>query len=306
MNYHAEGVLRFPEGYGSDALRRAMENGTILESRAQSFGTDRALHFFLGSCAGVMPYEECADGVREGTVRDIALLTRVGRPVCFVVTALYTDANGRPVAALSRALAQKRCKENYLAQLAPGDVIPCRVTHIEPFGAFCDVGCGISALLPIDCMSVSRIASPSDRVEVGQALRCVVKSRDSAGRLVLSLKELLGTWQQNADCFRAGETVVGIVRSVAAYGVFIELAPNLTGLAEPTPGLCQGQAVQVYIKSILAPRMKVKLAVVGTVEPYGFRFPLHYFVQEPHIAHWRYSASDSPRCIETFFDSAAP
>ena len=38
------------------------------------------------------------------------------------------------------------------------------VTHIEPFGAFCDVGCGISALLPIDCMSVSRISSPADRV----------------------------------------------------------------------------------------------------------------------------------------------
>ena len=52
------------------------------------------------------------------------------------------------------------CKAEYLDPApSPDDILPCIVTHIEPFGAFCDVGCGISALLPIDCMSVSRISS---------------------------------------------------------------------------------------------------------------------------------------------------
>ncbi len=60
----------------------------------------------------------------------------------------------------------------------------CTVTHIEPFGAFCDVGCGISALLPIDCMSVSRISSPADRVSVGQQILCALKNRDAQGRFV--------------------------------------------------------------------------------------------------------------------------
>ena len=63
-------------------------------------------------------------------------------------------------------------------------------------------------------MSVSRIQSPADRVAVGQTLTCAVKSRDVQGRLVLTLRELLGTWQENADRFRAGGTVVGLVRSV--------------------------------------------------------------------------------------------
>ena len=124
------------------------------------------------------------------------------------------DESGEAVYLLSRAAAQRACREQYLDQLENGSVIPCTVTHIENFGAFCDVGCGISALLPIDCLSVSRIASPADRVTVGQQLLCAIKNRDEQDRIVLTLRELLGTWSENAACFAAGETVVGIVRSV--------------------------------------------------------------------------------------------
>ena len=43
-----------------------------------------------------MPFVQCADGAENGTVRDIAVLTRVGRPTCFVVQALDTDEDGQP------------------------------------------------------------------------------------------------------------------------------------------------------------------------------------------------------------------
>ena len=182
-------------------------------------------------------------------MRDIAVLTRVGRPTCFVIEGLDTDEDGAPCYRLSRAEAQRLCKAEYLDTLSPGDILPCTVTHIEPFGAFCDVGCGISALLPIDCMSVSRISSPADRVSVGQQILCAIKNRDAQGRFVLTIRELLGTWAENAARFTVGETVVGIVRSVEEYGTFVEIAPNLAGLAESCSGLAPGQAVSVYIKT---------------------------------------------------------
>ena len=50
------------------------------------------------------------------------------------------------------------------------------------------------------------------------------------------MKELLGTWLENAAAFAAGETVVGLVRSVEPYGVFVELAPNLAGWPRPLRG----------------------------------------------------------------------
>jgi len=197
------------------------------------------------------------------------------------------------------------CKSDYLDTLQPGDILPCTVTHIEPFGAFCDVGCGISALLPIDCMSVSRISSPADRVSVGQQILCAIKSRDAQGRFVLTIRELLGTWEENAAFFTVGETVVGIVRSVEEYGTFIEIAPNLAGLAESCPDLHPGQAVSVYIKNILPEKMKIKLVIVNHSLSQSHRFELRYFITEGHLDRWVYSTPESHKQIETDFAVAA-
>ena len=177
-------------------VRRNLHKGAVFLHAAHD-----AHHRFAygepGGVKAVMPFAQCADGAETGTVRDIAVLTRVGRPTCFVIEGLDTDEDGAPCYRLSRAEAQRLCKAEYLDTLSPGDILPCTVTHIEPFGAFCDVGCGISALLPIDCMSVSRISSPADRVSVGQQILCAIKNRDAQGRFVLTIRELLGTWAEN-------------------------------------------------------------------------------------------------------------
>ncbi len=286
--------------FGCEQLRSAMLTGQILEGRAHAFDAQKQLRFHFAGCEGVMPYEECADGIANGTVRQIAILTRVGRPVCFVVTGFTAGKNG-PVAILSRTKAQQRCRQQYLSNLQCGDILPCTVTHIEPFGAFCDIGCGIAALLPIDCLSVSRISSPADRVKVGTKLHCAIRSIDQYGRLVLSLRELMGTWEENASRFAAGETVLGIVRSVEEYGVFVELAPNLAGLAElGGKPLAPGQVVSVYIKSILPEKMKIKLVILAALEEEYFIEP-QYFIQEGHIDHWVYSYPNAHRMIETDF-----
>lgn len=177
-----------------------------------------------------MPFADCVDAAPGETVKDIAVLTRVGRPTCFVIKGTEFDENGEEYYLLSRAEAQRRCRAQYLDTLEAGSVIPCTVTHIENFGAFCDIGCGIAALLPIDCLSVSRIASPADRVQAGQQLLCHQEPRRAGA--YSECCELLGTWSENAACFAAGETVVGIVRSVDNMASLLRSQPNLAGLAE--------------------------------------------------------------------------
>ena len=299
--YRTENSYRSAARLSPAELRAAMASGEILQATALAFDTRRQLRFELGGVKAVMPFAQCADGAETGTVRDIAVLTRVGRPTCFVIEGLDTDEDGAPCYRLSRAEAQRLCKAEYLDTLSPGDILPCTVTHIEPFGAFCDVGCGISALLPIDCMSVSRISSPADRVSVGQQILCAIKNRDEQDRIVLTLRDLLGTWSENAACFAAGETVVGIVRSVEDYGVFIEIAPNLAGLAEPDTALHPGQTVSVYIKSILPDKMKIKLVVVNKNLNQKMRFEPHYFVTRGRLDRWIYSTPQSRKQIETVF-----
>lgn len=301
LEYRAEGLCRNANHLTREELDRCIATAEVLQSTALAFDTNRRLRFELCGRRAYMPFEECLDVPQGEVIKDIAVLTRVGRPTCFVIVGVEREENGQEVFRLSRAAAQRACRTQYLDTLEAGSVIPCTVTHIENFGAFCDIGCGISALLPIDCLSVSRISSPADRVQVGQQLLCAIKNRDVQGRIVLTLRELLGTWSENAACFAAGETVVGIVRSVEDYGVFIEIAPNLAGLAEPDASLHPGQAVSVYIKNILPDKMKIKLVVVNKNLNQPLRFEPHYFVTKGRIRRWTYSTPQSRKQIETVF-----
>ncbi len=282
------------------ALKECMEKGTILEARCAVCDSRHNLIVELGCMRGYIPREEGAVGIAEGTTKDIALISRVNKPVCFVVTGFTRGENDELFALLSRRRAQEECRLNYLSRLIPGDIINARVTHLEQFGCFVDIGCGIPSLIPIDLISVSRISHPSDRFYVGQNIKAVVKSLEN-DRICLSHKELLGTWQQNADMFEAGETVTGIVRSIEEYGVFVELAPNLAGLAEPRGDVYINGRASVYIKAIIPDKMKIKLIIVNAFDSACIDSELHYFVDSGHIDKWVYSGESSSKLIQTIF-----
>lgn len=305
-------MIFFPEGkiskdeknkaylHSLDGLKNAMDKNIILEGTAVLCSLNHDLTVRLSDrIFGVIPREEGAIGIKEGKTRDIALLSRVNKPCSFVVIG-FKDIDGIKTPLLSRRKAQEMCMEGYIKNLKPGDVISCTVTHLEPFGAFVDIGCGISSLIPIDLISVSRIGHPSERFSIGQEIKAVVKNV-SDGRVYLSHKELLGTWEENADLFKAGETVGGTVRSKENYGVFVELTPNLAGLAEICPEAEKGMECSVYIKSIIPEKMKVKLIIIeSTIKKEGEK-GINYFFTGNHMDRWQYSPSSSPKLIETVF-----
>ncbi len=280
-------------------LEKAMEEKTILEAKSTLCDRDLSLVFDLGGIKAILPREEVAVTEEEEPVRDIAVITRVGKPCVFLVDRIE-EYFGEPVVYLSRKKAQERCLTEYLDRKEKGDVLPARVTHFEPFGAFCDIGCGIISLLSIDCISVSRISHPSDRFHIGQHIFCAVKARDeirlgNRGRISLTHKELLGTWMENASRFEVGQTVVGVIRSIESYGIFIELSPNLAGLAEWRGDVKVGDGCAVYIKNIIPQKMKVKLVLIDT-------FPLspgekenRYFITSGSIASFCYAPPEAEK-----------
>ena len=286
---------------GPAALREAFMEGAVLEGRVLRCDAAHDLHVELGCMRGLIPRAEGAIGVAEGRVRDIALISRVNKPVSFVITGFTQTAEGEPLALLSRRRVQEACLRDYIAALSPGDVIPATVTHLEGFGAFCDVGAGVSALLPIDSISVSRIPHPGARFTPGQQILAVVREIDADRRITLTHKELLGTWEENAALMETGETVPGIVRSVESYGVFVELTPNLAGLAERAEGVRAGDHAAVYIKSMLPQKMKIKLILVDAFAAEYPPAPPHYFIRQGHIDRWCYSPSGCGRKIESVF-----
>ena len=302
----------FPEGFlintqdnlkaisTSDTFINAYNENRILEARASYCDREHNLHIDFGFIHGIIPREECAIGIKVGTVKDIAIIARVNKPVKFKIRKI-TEADGKKTAILSRCDVQKEFTENILTNTNTGDIITAKITHLEAFGAFCDIGCGVNALLPIDNISVSRIPHPDARFNVGDDIKVIIKSFDEFGRVTLSHKELLGTWEENANSFNVGETVSGIVRSVESYGIFIELAPNLAGLSEYTSGVFEGQQASVYIKSIIPEKMKFKLIIVDAFDGECTKQKPKYFYEGNHIDYFLYSPKNSKKIIETFF-----
>ena len=129
----------------------------------------------------------------------------------------------------------------------------------------------------------------------------MVKSVESDGKICLSHKELLGNWLENAKKFNAGETVCGIVRSITNYGIFVELKPNLAGLAENKDYVELGDRVSVFIKSLIPEKMKVKLAIVDSFSNQSKPDPVEYFITNGHISYWKYSPEFCEKLIESNF-----
>ena len=150
-------------------------------------------------------------------------------------------------------------------KIEKGQIVGGTVTGIKPYGAFIKMEDGTDGLIYIEDLSVVRIKSPDERLKIGQKVKCMVKYIDEkTGKINLSYKNCLGTWEENVSNFKEGMTVKGIVRDTEKNknGVFIELTPNLVGMTEYTEELKYGQTVNVCIKKIVPDKKKVKLTIV--------------------------------------------
>ncbi len=155
---------------------------------------------------------------------------------------------------------------NKLINIEEGQIIEGKVQNIKPYGAFVKLENGETGLVYIEDLSVARIKSPKERLKIGQNIQVKVKSINKENnKIMLSYKDTLGSWQENADKFQEGTYVKGIVRETEKNnnGIFIELTPNLVGMAEYTDQLKYGQEVDVYIRRIIPEKKKIKLVITN-------------------------------------------
>ena len=282
LPYRPEG-LNTPSP-GIDKLQRSVGTGDIYEALCIKCDEHHNLHVDLGAAQGIIPYQEAAIGLAEGRTKEYALLSRVGKPVCFQVMECSPDGT----AVLSRRAAQMEAKDYILSTLQTGDIIEAVVQNAADFGVFCDIGCGFPALMRIDRCCISRLQKTGDLYRTGQRLHlAVLDINDKLGQILLTGRELLGSWEENAALFTQGQTVPGIVRSAMPYGLFVELTPNLSGLAEPVDGISPGDPVSVYIRSILPGKHKIKLNIIEKIPEMPTQ-SMPRFIHQNHIQKWEY------------------
>ena len=135
-------------------------------------------------------YDTTDSGAYVKTAQDI-------NPFCFtyaISTAETTKGTdpGEIYAVLSRTAAQKECYERFICGLMPGDILPARVTHLEPFGAFVDIGVKHDGLVHISQLSEKFIKSPRDIVAVGDIVKVKVIGIDlEKQKVALSMKGII-------------------------------------------------------------------------------------------------------------------
>ena len=117
--FHPEGILidtQENKDYlrNSDTLLDAMHNKKILEARVTVCDNEHNLWVDLGCMKGMIPKFEGSVGLDDGSVRDIALISRVNKPVCFVVTDITYNESGEQYAVLSRRIPQQLCQNKYI------------------------------------------------------------------------------------------------------------------------------------------------------------------------------------------------
>ena len=75
---------------------------------------------------------------------------------------------------------------------------------------------------------------------------------------------MLGSGEENIEGLQEKQVLSGIVRETDKYknGIFIEIKPNLVGLAEYKEGYYYGQRVDVFVKKIIKEKKKIKLLII--------------------------------------------
>lgn len=185
------------------------------------------LEMKVGPVSAFMPASEV------GTARVEDLTALVGETwVCEVLEVV--KRRKRVVISRRRVLERERreARERTIETLKEGQVVRGKVEKLEPFGAFVDIGGGVTGLLHVSNISHTRVADPSNVLEVGQVVEVqVLEIKEGGKRIGLGMKQLQpDPWERAAERFRPGNVVKGRVVRVAEFGAFVELEPGIEGL----------------------------------------------------------------------------
>lgn len=212
----------------------------------------------------IIPRGEASSVVGDdGMVEEKFILNKKGKvlPVCIKEIIKNEDS---VELIMSKKILELKVRKWMYMHLKPGVKLRGIVVGLKDYAAFVDVGGGVTGILKLQDMSESMLNNASDMFKLGQRIEVIVKKYDrDTGRIELTYKELLGTFEENVKEFHEGDIVEGIVRNRIKSGVFVELKPNVIGIAEHVNGIENNQKVLVSIKKINLERKKIKLIIIG-------------------------------------------
>jgi ribosomal protein S1 len=244
-----------------------LDVGARVEARVTGQNSG-GLELSVGPLAAFMP----ASQVALHRVDHLASL--VGQVL--VCEVLELDRGSRRVLLSRRAVLEAERDEaraQAIGMLEPGQVVSGKVSRLEPFGAFVDLGGGLEGLLHVSNLARRRVENPAELLKVGQPVRVMVLELKEGGRRIgLGMKQLEpDPWDEAPHRFTEGQVLEGRVTRIADFGAFVELVPGVEGLLHVSqlgrervrrPGdvLSVGQELPVRVLSVDPAQRRISLS----------------------------------------------
>jgi small subunit ribosomal protein S1 len=173
---------------------------------------------------------------------------------------------------------QKEQREDFLANLKPGEIREGTVSSVVNFGAFVDLG-GMDGLVHVSELSWKHVDHPGSVVQVGDKIQVQVLEVDlDRERISLSLKATQqDPWQEFATNHRVGELVYGRVTKLVPFGAFVQVGDGIEGLVHisemsahhvdlPEQVVTPGEELWVKIIDLDLQRRRISLSIKQAAE----------------------------------------
>lgn len=190
-------VVRIDDGHGNielskkeanevlawDKLREMMEQQTVVTVRIKESVPSGVVAFLEGIRAFIPASQLSADYVEDTDAW-------IGKDVRVVVITVDPEKNKLVLSGKVVARQEREEERNHrIAMLVPGSVVEGTVESIMPYGAFINIGNGISGLVHISQISQKRISSVHEVLKEGQKVKAKILNTND-GKVSLSMKAL--------------------------------------------------------------------------------------------------------------------
>jgi len=132
---------------------------------------------------------------------------------------------------VSEKMAWEDKQKEVISSYKVGEVVEGKITAVTDFGVFVEFGDNLEGLIHISELAWQRIDNPSDLVKVGDKIKAEIINIEGS-KIFLSAKKLqTDPWQDVETKYKVGTMVKGKVLKVNPFGLFVELDPDIHGLA---------------------------------------------------------------------------
>lgn len=132
---------------------------------------------------------------------------------------------------VSEKVAWEEKQKDVIANYKVGTVVEGVVTAITDFGAFVSFNDNLEGLVHISEIAWQRIDDPRKFLEPGEEIKAQIINIDGS-KIFLSMKSLIADpWKNVFAKYNEGDIVEGKVLKVNPFGLFVELDPDIHGLA---------------------------------------------------------------------------